>query len=218
MRSPFQRRSRLAVLTWLLVLALASAAHAEIQWILLGTAPPPLELGGIPVATFDVEEQEAIPDYEVVRVIPGSPIPGDMSSWPGVQKLTVPATWPSWSHGYRGPVFVIPWFRPPTLQDAREGIPLGMRLTLPPGATAVYVYVGLEQAAVVEVTANDAITTPPILITEPEGFGFYTTQAGEIITTLVVSAFDEDNYVAIAEFGISDTPVPVELYDFRIDP
>ena len=86
-------------------------AFAEIHYVLLGTDPPPEELGGIAVTAFDIEEQEAIPDYELIGLISGSPIPGDMTCFPNVQKLTVPTSWPSWSHGYEEPVFGRPWTR-----------------------------------------------------------------------------------------------------------
>ena len=90
-------------------LLLASAAHAGVGFVNLGTAAPPLQINGVPVVPFDLAPQAAIADLTVVTAIPGSPIGGSLTLNEGIGKATVPGTWGTWSHGYTGPIFATPY-------------------------------------------------------------------------------------------------------------
>lgn len=199
-----------------LLVTLARPAGAETHGLLLGTDPPPDQLGPIPVAPFDLEAQAKIPDYTHVAIIPGSPIPGDLVVEPLVQKLTVPDTWPYWSHGYEGPIFFNAGLKPVQGSGQSRGLFQTVTLSLPPGATAVYLYVQPWDGTLVYVTTDDGTSiNTSVSSTAAEGFGFYTDTAGETIATLLVEVGDTEFF--IGEFGISNQPVAVELQWIAID-
>ena len=60
-------------------LLLASAAHAGVGFVDLGTAAPPLQIAGVPVVPFDLTPQQAIVNGTDVTSIPGSPIGGTLT-------------------------------------------------------------------------------------------------------------------------------------------
>ncbi|MCB1057821.1 MAG: hypothetical protein KDD11_20160, partial [Acidobacteria bacterium] len=62
-------------------------------------------LGPYPMTPFDSDAQASIPDGDSVGEFPGGGFNPVFVSTAYVIKGTVPTTWPSWSHGYEGPVF-----------------------------------------------------------------------------------------------------------------
>jgi hypothetical protein len=194
---------------WLVAIAVCSAsaaARAETHGVVLGDGPPPSTLGGLPVVAFDLAPQGAIPDYTEVTTIPGSPT-GPLEVDRPVVKLTVPESWPFWSHGYTGPVFA----KPKSVPGRPEGVEENRHLLLPPGTRAFYVYMqgGHKLSAssggvlLVEVPED-----PTVAI----GFGFYTDAVGESLDQVIVNAVD----FAIGELGLA-SDVPVELQSFSVE-
>lgn len=211
----------------LVVLAIPCAAQAATNFVDLGTAAPPGTVGPFAVTAFDTAPQAAIPDFTDVTVIPGSPIAGDLGTAPALSKRTVPAGgWGSWSHGYAGPVFAT--LAPTTVPDpgtnageAGDGISTQAVLTLPPGATAFYLYVepntfGLFDVQVTTDTGGDSGAIAVDGNAGAHGFAFWVDTMGETISTITVTV--QDNGFATGEFGITDeVPVPVELQSVDIE-
>lgn len=177
-------------------LLLASTAPAAVVFQDLGTNAPPTDVGGIPVTPFDLMAQAAVADFAVVTEIPGSPIAGTLTLNEGLEKRTVPGSWGSWSHGYAGPLF---WTGTGSLTTRT--------LTLPPGATAFYLYVepNVFNFFDVECTTDNGTSSGVISVNGSagaNGFAFYTT-AGESIATITVSVDVDAGGFALAEFGIA---------------
>lgn len=88
---------------------------------------------------------------------------------------------------------------------------------LPPDATAFYLYVEPWDTRGVRVTTDTGVTSEFFLITScgAGGFGFYTDQPNETIQTVLVEVDDTDFF--IAEFGISNVPVAVELQELTVE-
>lgn len=206
----------------------ATAAGAATNYVDLGTAAPPATVGGVPVTAFDEAAQAAIPDGTFVTLIPGSPVPGDLITDLAVDKRTVGVSWGSWSHGYMGPVFFLPGgevLGPANTNvvggGAEGGAGTTLILTFPAGSTAVYVFVepNVFDLFDVTVTTDSGATSGPVMVDGSggaTGFGFYT-DAGEVITTLTIDVDVAASGFAIGEFGVSTTPVPVELQTFYVD-
>ena len=179
-------------------LALASAAHAGVGFVNLGTAAPPLQIAGVPVVPFDLAPQTAIADGTNVTAIPGSPIGGNLTLSAAMDKRTIGVTWATWSHGYTGPVY-----------SSLVTAPLSTRtVTLPAGATAFYLYVEPNNFAVfnVECTTNSGVSSGLIPVNGASGatgFGFYATQ-GDTLATVTVDVDPAGAGFAIGEFGVAD--------------
>lgn len=196
--------------TALLCLTLCAApAAAATHGVVLGTAAPPTSIGGIELTPFDLAAQAKIPDHTEVLEIPGAPT-GTIPVNRVLEKLTVPTSFPSWSHGYTGPVFAK---IPPTTSDGTEP---NRELTLPTGTRAFYLYIQVvaPNAETIVVSANGtqlgALVNPDGGAT---GFAFFTDDPDEELSTLVINGFD----FALAEFGIGGPPEAVNLQSVSVD-
>lgn len=186
--------------------------QAALHFVLLGQDPPPREVGGLETTPFDVDAQAKIPDFTLVTEIPGSPVPGELISTGQVMKLTTPTSWPSWSHGYAGPVFYAGFEPPDGVVDSSAGVPNGRRLLLPPAVRAVYLYAQPTGCVNMRVSANYVVLCGE---GDATGFAFFSDAPDEFIDTLVVTSGDE--LFAMAEFGVAGPPIPVELQSFTIE-
>lgn len=179
----------------------SALAQAAIVFSNLGTAAPPATVGTYAMQAFNTAPQAAIADFTNVTTIPGSPIPGSLTTTPVVEKRTVPGTWSTWSHGYTGPVFF-----------SGAGVS-SVTLTLPPGAAAFYLYIEPNNLGAYDVTAttNGGGSSGPVSVTGSSGatgFGFHTT-ASETLTTITITAVAGASGFAMGEFGIaSGTAAP----------
>ncbi|MBK7695067.1 MAG: hypothetical protein IPI30_12285 [Saprospiraceae bacterium] len=105
--------------------------------------------------------------------------------------------WATWSHGYLGDVYYT---------NANT-----VTLTLPPDTRAFYLYIEGNDfgAATITATANDGTSSGPIAVVGNAGatyYGFYTTGAQCLLTTITVNASPVAGGFAIGEFGISLNP------------
>jgi hypothetical protein len=183
----------------ILTLSLFSTSQAIVVFENLGTAAPPSTMGGYTLMPFDTAPQTAIPDSTMVSTIPGSPIPGNLTTSLQVRKLTSESSWAAvWgAHGYMGPVFS-------TGNDT-------FTLYLPPFAGAFYLYVepGNLGTFSITATANNGTTSGPVMVTTPAGatgFGFYTTEYNEYIASISVTVDALSDGLGVAEFGIAQAP------------
>ncbi len=190
---------RLCVMSVAIIVFLSfQVANAAVVFQNLGTAPPPATLGTFAVSSFNQAAQAANPDFTLLSTIPGSPIPGNLTTSFNVTKVTVPVGWGSWSHGYTGVVYDAGF-------DATT-----ITLTLPPNTGAFYLYAEPGNVGVFTMTAttNTGTTSGNIGVNGSggaNGFGFYTTAAGESILTIVVTADAAAIGFALGEFGIAQT-------------
>lgn len=188
---------------------LSAPLLAEVHGEVLGTGPPPQQIGGVPVVPFDLALQAAIPDFELVLEIPGGPA-GPIPVNDFLQKLTVPTTFPSWSHGYTGPVFA--------KYLSGEGTEPGRLLTVPEGTRAFYLYIqvqlpepGTEEVSVYcgDVHLSASIGSEG----GATGFACYTDDPAESVPWVAIHGFD----FVLGEFGIGGPVVPVALESFSVE-
>ena len=193
-----RRKILFSVLAVCMLVSLNQAAQAAIVFQDLGTVAPPATLGNYAVAPFDQVPQTAIPDATDVTTIPGSPIPGDLTVSPALNKRTIGSGWATWSHGYTGAVYVI-------------GTGGTATMTLPAGAGAFYFYAEPNSFALMTInaTANDGTTSGDITVngsSGANGFAFYATGTTSTITSITVTSSDAS--FAIGEFGIAVQGAP----------
>jgi hypothetical protein len=184
-----------------LTLSLLSTSQAIVVYQNLGTGAPPSTMGGYTLTPFNTAPQAAIADLTYVTTIPGSPIFGNLTTDRSVQKRTVPSTWNNWSHGYTGPVFM-------TYDGAYY---TSVVLSLPPFTGAFYFYAEGDNYATWHITAtsNSGVTSGPVDVTTPggaRGFGFYTTEDDEYISSITVTVDAGALDMALGEFGIAQAP------------
>ncbi len=175
------------------------SAQAAIVFQDLGISAPPATLGTYAVAPFDQVPQTAIADFTTVTTIPGSPIPGDLTVSPALDKRTIGSGWATWSHGYTGAVYA-------------NMTANAVTLTLPTGAGAFYFYAEPNSFSTLTInaTANDGTTSGDIAVngtSGANGFAFYATGATSTITSITVTSADTTGF-AIGEFGIAVQGVP----------
>jgi hypothetical protein len=188
-----------------LVLGFAAFAHGAVVYQDIGTGSPPFIVGYYQMLPFDQAAQAAVPNTTLVTEIPGSPVPGTLTSSIALEKRTIGSGWATWSHGYAGPVFVTP------LSSGAQTVVL----TLPAGAHAFYFYVEPNSFGVFSITAttNSGATSGPIGVdgsAGARGFGFYAT-AGETISTITIAGEEGAQGFALAEFAVGVeqiSPVP----------
>jgi|WetSurSiteA1Bulk_404760.scaffolds.fasta_scaffold31098_2 hypothetical protein len=185
----------------ILMLSMLSTSQAVVVFQNLGTGAPPFLMGGYVLTPFDAAPQAAIADLTLVSTIPGSPIFGNLTTSRSVYKYTVPATWNNWSHGYTGPVYLT--YDGATYQT--------VVLYLPPFTGAFYFYAEGDAFATRNITAtsNSGITSGPIAVTTPNGargFGFYTTEDDEYISSITVTIDAAASGMLLGEFGIAQAP------------
>ncbi len=178
---------------FLIFLAAFSPSHAATVFTNLGTGAPPATISTYTMQPFDQVPQAAIPDSTSVTTIPGSPLPGTLTTTSQVIKLTVPSSWATWSHGYTGVVYFS--------QNA------SVTMNLPANTGAFYFYAQPDQFAVYNFTVvtNSGATSGTIGVdgnAGANGFAFHTT-AGESITSITVTADSAAGGFAVGEFGIA---------------
>lgn len=193
----------------LAALMVPAAARSTPVYVDLGTAVPPAALGPYSMLPFDTVPQAALPDYTDTSTIPGSPVPGDLriiDSGGIVNKRAVPASWPSWSHGYTGPVF----FRGDTF----------VNILLPPNTKAFYfyaqpkdqsspitLYAGSDDGSCHTSTFGTIVGPVTVGNSDAVGFGFYETGEGLYLRRIsVYGVASSANGFAIGEFGIAALP------------
>jgi hypothetical protein len=183
----------------ILMLSMLSKSQAVVVFQNLGTGAPPFLMGGYYLTPFDTAPQASIPDNTMVSTIPGSPIPGNLTTSVAVKKVTSESSWSVvWGgHGYVGPVFA-------TGNDT-------LTLYLPPFTGAFYLYVepGNIGTFSITATANTGTSSGPVMVTTPAGatgFGFYTTEYNEYITSIAVTVDALSDGLGVAEFGIAQAP------------
>ena len=195
------RMKKIKIFAMLLFLCFAAqTAQSAVLFSDLGTSAPPLSLAGYNLIPFDQVPQAAIPDFTDVTIIPGSPIPGDLTTVDSVNKRTIGSGWATWSHGYTGVVYM----------GSSTII-----LNLPPNTGAFYFYAEPDQFALMTISAvTDSGTSSGDINVHgssgANGYAFYTT-AGESITSITVTT--NDSFMAVGEFGIAqaqaEPPVPI---------
>jgi PKD repeat protein len=161
-----------------------------------GTDEPPPGVCGYGLTPFDQAAQAAIPDLSPVTTIPGSPLPGNLTSSETLSKYTVPSSWATWSHQYAGPVFY------------RNGI--STTLTLPPETGAFLFYVepnafGTVNVIVTTETGMSAPATPVSGTGGAMGFAFCS-QTGEALAAVTIALPPGSAGFAIGEFSIARRP------------
>ncbi len=172
-------------------------------------------LGGVPVKPFELASQVAIADSTLgITTIPGVPSPatGSLTIAPDVHKSTMPTTrLIQFANNYAGPSFG-------TYRGEQT-----VTLTLPPRATAFYVFAAPNTArSPFSVSASTdsgatsgtyAVTidnSPPAVSLVP-GIGFYTTTPGETIQTVSIQV-SAPYGLSLAVFGLAQTasaPTPI---------
>lgn len=186
------KAARSAGLFLIVLLVFPANLSAAVLYVDLGTAAPPSTLGTLTVTPFSLALQAAVTNGTSVTVIPGSPIPGNLTSSVSLTKRTVPGGgWSSWSHGYTGAVYSY------TNNSA-------VTLTLPPNTNAFYFYVEPNNLThSYTITTNSGTTSGAISVfymSGARGSGFYTTQPGETIVSITITGGDS-SVNAIGEFG-----------------
>ena len=178
----------------LIVCAFASTSHAAVLFSNLGTGAPPATISTYTLAPFDQAPQAAIPNFTNVTLIPGSPIPGNLTTAASVNKRTIGSGWATWSHGYTGVVYY---------SNGASTIVMN----LPPSTGAFYFYAEPNNFAsyIISAVTDSGVSSGNITVqgnSGANGYAFYTT-AGESILTITVTAAQGASGFAIGEFGIS---------------
>jgi hypothetical protein len=182
-----------------LTLSMLSTSQAIVVYQDLGTGAPPFSMGGYYMMPFDTAPQASIADYTLVSTIPGSPIFGNLTPSRQVSKFTL--TSGLWSHGYTGPSFF-----------TSDGISYtSVTLSLPPFTGAFYFYAMGDAFGTWNITAtsNSGVTSGPISVTTAggaKGFGFFTTEDDEYISSITVTIDAGGEDIIMAEFGIAQAP------------
>lgn len=179
------------VLTSLALALLGGAAQAAVTIVDLGTGPPPAMLGTFPTTPFDFGAQASIPDGQTVTFVPGFP-GGSLVLFSDAVKRTVPTTWPSWGHGFVGPVFEV-------LETS------SLEMFLPEPFSAFYFYLRPASGSVVVNVLAGGASSGPITLSAAQsarGFGFYTTE-GDLLYRPQIS-ISGGGSLAIGEFGWAD--------------
>jgi hypothetical protein len=193
---------------FLLVLAGAQAAQAGTVFVNLGTAAPPAMVGPFPMTPFATAPQAAIPDGDLVFEIPGTPFAGTVGLSQGLMKRTVPTSFPNWSHGYQGPVFLA------------GTSPSSVTLFLPSNTRAFYLYAQpvFSGSHAITVTTGGGTSSGPIAVNAnggARGFAFYATDDDSLGSITVESALSAGGF-ALAEFGLATRQSECELTPIAI--
>lgn len=178
----------------LVLCVFTSASQAAVLFTDLGTTAPPATISTYTVTPFDQGVQAAIADFTDVTTIPGSPIPGDLTTTANVNKRTIGSGWGTWSHGYTGVVYY---------SNGADTIVMN----LPPNAGAFYFYAepNVFSTFLISAVTDSGASSGDISVdgsSGANGFAFYTT-AGETITSITVTAESAAGGFAIGEFGIA---------------
>ncbi len=196
------KAARSAGLFLMIFLVFPASLSAAVLYVDLGTAAPPSTLGTRAVTPFSQALQAAVPNFTSVTVIPGSPVPGNLTSSVSLEKRNIGAGWATWSHGYTGAVYLY-------------SNNVAVTLTLPPNTNAFYFYVEPNDSTrSYTITTNSGTTSGAISVvgtSGARGSGFYTTQPGETILSITITGGDPV-YNAIGEFGAgTSTPAPPSI-------
>ena len=158
-----------------------------------GTAAPPNNLGGLPMFSFPNDPRTLGDLVNSASVSYDCPSLINFSRQMNHTKINV--GWNNWSHGYTGDVYY-------------SLIGGNMTITLPANTRGFYFYMekNLFGTANLTATANDGTTSGPIPVTTPNGaqyYGFYTTSASCLLTTITVNIPAGNVGFAVGEFGIN---------------
>ncbi len=150
-----------------------------------GTHRPPAKLHGYMMQKFAKDKR---PDDKTVTSIKGPT--GTLKVSPGVGTRTVPATWGTWSHGYKGSVYHVPGN--------------SVTLTLPAGTRAFYLYVETDGGIHTYVVKANGASSGPVSINSNGGakyFGFFAKKPSARVTKVTVTDETSGDF-AVGEFGI----------------
>lgn len=163
-----------------------------------GTAAPPDTLGPYDMTTYTDDPR---PNRSTVNSVPDFP-GGELSYSRALSLRAIGNGWATWSHGYRGDVYV-----------TSPGTEVTM--TLPAGTGAFYFYAepGQFGAHSVEATSDDGTTSGPVPVRGDFGatyFGFYATDAGETIAEVKLTVASSGRGFGVGEFGWARTQTCAE--------
>jgi len=189
-----RRRTRLVLATALVaafavpVLAAGPAGAAVTFDGSPGTAAPPATLGPYTMTPFGADGRD---DFTPVTSVDDPA--GTITFSETLSKLTVGASWATWSHGYTGPVY------------STDGA-LSVTIGLPGGTRAFYFYAEPDAFGSFDVTATaqDGTTSGPVSVEGSAGatyFGFYGDPDNPLASITVTAEADAGGF-AIGEFGI----------------
>lgn len=170
---------------------------------LLGATPPPAKTGPMgtngpfTLVAYGADFQAAFANSATTTVIEGDTCEQDVLQMSAaVMKRTVGAGWPSWSHGYAGPV----WHRPAS----------SATIALPPNTAAFAMYLSPSNAGTHQFTVTDNNGASTVLSIPKSagalGVAFYVGLQGDTLETISISAPTAGGF-AMGEFYISQEPV-----------
>lgn len=177
--------------TLTLALAACSASAAIVIQDLGLTAPPPT-IGGKTMTAFG---SDARPPGNLVSDV-ASPLGGAVGFSPDAMHTQIGVGWATWSHGYGGDVY---WTSDTSLT-----------LTLPANSGAFSLYTMPNDFSVYNITVNSGSTSLTRAIDGnggARGFGIYG-DAGESLTSILITADQGAQGFAVGEFGIAISAVP----------
>ncbi len=177
-----------------------------------GTAAPPTGLGGYTMTPFGLDTVNAVnpygaPIFNTSSVaVPTGGCTGSIGFTPNLDHRRVGVSFPAWSHGYTGDVYMGANLTP-------------IKITLPAGTKAFYFYAadeGYDPANNnypgitynVKADGDDGSTSGMIPVLSPQGakyFGFYATAGSSLMMITVTSSGPRP---VIGEFGISCQSAP----------
>ena len=177
-----------------------------------GTAAPPTGLGGYTMTPFGLDTVNAVNPYggsifnTSSVAVPAGGCTGSIGFTPNLDHRRVGVSFPTWSHGYTGDVYLGANITP-------------IKITLPAGTKAFYFYAADEGfdpnnnnypgiTYNVKADGDDGSTSGMIPVLSPQGakyFGFYATGGSSLMTITVTSSGPRP---VIGEFGISCQSAP----------
>ncbi|MFZ1515487.1 MAG: lectin-like protein, partial [Saprospiraceae bacterium] len=180
----------LAMLLWSVV---APSLHAGIVFEgSPGTNAPPPTLGGFLMTNPNLDARPLATTVSDV----GFPLPNNpaISFSNPLIHYQIGSGWSTWSHGYTGDVY---------FNNSNT-----VTITLPVGTRAYYLYIEGNSftTANITATANDGTTSGAIPVNGFAGanyYGFYTTSAACMLTTITITADPNASGFAIGEFGLN---------------
>lgn len=158
-----------------------------------GTGAPPATLGPYEMTPYTDDPRANRSSVNAVPDFPGGELGFDRT----LSLRQIGNGWATWSHGYRGDVYVT---SPGT----------NVTLDLPPGTGAIYLYAEPGQFGFHTIRANsdDGTSSGPVQVRGDFGaryFGFYATEAGETIESIELDVASSARGFGVGEFGWART-------------